>query len=63
MVALSGCMGRAAGLAGAGVETVFVSGSLPISFSRLSEISDAIFSVLTLGAGAGAGSVLSACQS
>ena len=55
MVALSGCMGRAAGLAGAGVETVFVSGSLPISFSRLSEISDAIFSVLTLGAGAKAG--------
>ena len=50
-------------LAGAGVETVFVSGSLPIRFSRLSEISDAIFSVLTLGAGAGAGSVLSACQS
>ena len=58
-------MGRALCLDSAGAEAVFVSAplSLPISFSRLSEISDAIFSVLTLGAGAGAGSILSASQS
>ena len=52
-------MGRVLGLAGAG----FVSGSLPISFSRLSEISVAILPVSSLGAGAGAGSVRSVCQS
>ena len=54
-------MGRELVLAGAGAG--FVSGSLPISFSRLSEISVAIFSASSLGAGAGALSVRSVCQS
>ena len=55
IVALSGCIGRDADFVGAGVETTGVSGALPISFSRLSEISDAISCALSLcGLGCGA---------
>ena len=60
-------MGRALCLDSAGAEAVFVSAplSLPISFSRLSEISVAIFYASSLGEGAGVAGAAgcSACQS
>ena len=55
IVALSGCMGREADLAGAGAGAGagFASGSLPISFSRLSE--DLCCNFLRIFAGNGRG--------